>query len=216
MRLLLIFLILATLVLITFFIWGDDLMDIFTQEGSVTWLRQYGGWAWGVAVLLLMADLFLPLPATLIMSALGYIYGPLIGGLISTAGSFAAGSLGYWLCRLIGESAAMRLLGEKDYERGKKLSGSLGGWIVVVSRWLPVFPEVISCMAGLTRMSPGYFHAALACGSLPLGFVYAYIGYEGNTYPWLAISLSVMLPPIIWYVVKKVLRKKFLNKELIN
>ena len=163
-----------------------------------------------------MGDLFLPLPATLIMSALGFIYGPWIGGLISTTGSFAAGSLGYWLCRLIGEKAAMRLLGEKDYVRGKKLSGSIGGWIVALSRWLPVFPEVISCMAGLMRMSPGYFHAALACGSIPLGFVYAYIGYAGITYPWLAIAFSVLLPPVIWYVVRKVLHKKFINEELIT
>lgn len=216
MRLLLIFLILAALVLISFFIWGDDLMDIFTQEGSVTWLNQYGGWAWAIGALLLMGDLFLPLPATLIMSALGFIYGPWIGGLISTTGSFAAGSLGYWLCRLIGEKAAMRLLGEKDYVRGKKLSGSIGGWIVALSRWLPVFPEVISCMAGLMRMSPGYFHAALACGSIPLGFVYAYIGYAGITYPWLAIAFSVLLPPVIWHVVRKVLHKKFINEELIT
>jgi uncharacterized membrane protein YdjX (TVP38/TMEM64 family) len=150
------------------------------------------------------------------MSALGYIYGPWVGGLISAAGSFAAGSLGYWLCRLVGEKAAIRLLGEKDYQRGKKLSGRVGGWIVVLSRWLPVFPEVVSCMAGLTRMHPGYFHTALACGSVPLGFIYAYIGYAGVTYPWIAITLSALLPPAIWYVVRKLLRKKFIHEELIN
>lgn len=208
MRLLLIFLILAALVLTSFFIFGDDFMLVFTAEGSVNWLTRYGAWAWCAGLLLLMSDLILPLPATLVMSALGYIYGPVVGGLLSSAGSFAAGSLGYWLCRLVGERAAMRLLGEKDFERGRKLSGRVGGWVVVLSRWLPVFPEVISCMAGLTRMSPGYFHAALACGSIPLGFVYAYIGYAGITYPWLAIILSALVPPLIWYWVRKVLKRE--------
>ncbi len=216
MRLLLIFLALACLVLLSFFIWGDTLMNIFTQEGSVEWLNQYGALSWIAAIMLLLADLVLPVPGTLVMSALGYIYGPFIGGLISALGSFMAGSLGYWLCRLIGEKAALRLLGKKDFERGKKLSGNIGGWIVVLSRWLPVFPEVIACMAGLTRMPPAYFHAALLCGSLPLGFTYAYIGYTGVTHPALAIGLSAGMPPLIWFVISRIFSVQFNKNESVS
>ncbi|HTF17812.1 MAG TPA: VTT domain-containing protein [Chryseolinea sp.] len=206
MRLLLIFIVLASLVLISFFIWGDGLANIFTREGSINWLYQYGEWAWVAAIVLLLGDLVLPIPGTLVMSALGYIYGFTVGGLVGAAGSFLSGSLGYWLCRLVGERVAVRLLGQKDFERGKKLSGRIGGWIVALSRWLPVFPEVVACMAGLTRMSPGYFHAALVCGSLPLGFTYAYIGHTGIDHPWLAIALSAGLPPFIWFVISKIFR----------
>lgn len=208
MRLLLLFLGLAAIVLVIFFIWGDALMALFTQEGTIAWLKGYGYWAWAAAVVLLMADLILPLPATLIMAALGFFYGPLVGGLISACGSFLAGSFGYWLCWFMGEGAAIKLLGEKDFARGKKLSGNIGGWVVALSRWLPVFPEVIACMAGLTRMPPRYFHTALLCGSLPLGFVYAYVGTTGVTHPVLAIVLSAGLPPLIWWFVRSVFRAK--------
>jgi uncharacterized membrane protein YdjX (TVP38/TMEM64 family) len=213
MRLFLLFIGLAVIVLGTFFIWGDQFMEMFSHNGTVTWLSQYGKWAWVVAVLLLMADLFLPLPATIIISALGYIYGPIAGGLISTVGSFMAGSLGYWLCRLLGEQSAVRLLGRKDYLRGKKLSGKIGGWVVALSRWLPVFPEVISCMAGLTRMPATYFHGALFCGSLPFGFVYAYVGYTGVEDPWLAIVLSAALPPLIWFAIRPLYKSSFKQAE---
>ena len=184
------------------------MMTIFSQEGTVAWLKGYGTWAWAAGILLLMADLLLPLPATIIMAALGYIYGPVIGGFISAAGSFMSGALGYWLCRMLGEKAAVRLLGEKDFERGKRLSDNVGGWVVVLSRWLPVFPEVIACMAGLTRMPARYFHAALFCGSLPLGFTYALVGSTGVDHPALSIGLSVGLPPVIWLIVRAVFRKK--------
>lgn len=206
MRLFLVFLGLAAIVLITFFIWGDSLMMSFDQEGTITWLNQYGSWAWIVAFLLLMADLILPLPATLIMSALGFIYGPIVGGSISVIGSFLAGSAGYWLCRSLGEKAAIRILGVNDYERGKKLSGKVGGWVVVLSRWLPVFPEVVSCMAGLTRMKSGYFHLALLCGSLPMGFTYALVGATGMDHPGWALVLSFGLPPLIWLTVRWAIR----------
>jgi uncharacterized membrane protein YdjX (TVP38/TMEM64 family) len=207
MRLFFLFLGLAAIVLILFYFWGDTLMTTFSQEGTITWLDRYGYWSWLAAIVLLMADLILPLPATLVMAALGYLYGPLIGGLISATGSFLAGSLGYWLCRLMGEKAALRLLGEKDFERGKKLSKNAGGWVVVLSRWLPVFPEVVACMAGLTRMPARFFHAALLCGSIPLGFVYAYVGATGVTHPAWSIGLSALLPPLIWWIIQAVFRK---------
>jgi len=208
MRLLFLFIALVAMVLIPFFIWGDTLMAFFSWEHSLDWLKGYGNWAWAIAILLLIADLFLPIPATIIMSALGFIYGPWIGGLISAAGSFASGVLAYWLCRLVGESAAARLLGKKEYERGKTISSKIGGWVVALSRWLPVFPEVVACMAGLIRMPANYFYLALASGSIPLGFTYAIIGHSGNTHPALAIGLSAGLPPVIWFIVNRIVKAR--------
>ena len=211
MRFILLFVGLVAMVLIPFFIWGDTLMAFFSAEGSIAWLNTYGQWAWAIGIVLLIADLFLPLPATLIMSALGYIYGPIVGGLISAAGSFISGSLGYWLCRMLGENTAIWVLGQKEYDRGKKIATSIGGWVVALSRWLPVFPEVVACMAGLTRMPVRFFYLALACGSIPLGFTYAVIGNSGTTHPALAIGLSAGLPPLIWFIVSRVLRARLLD-----
>jgi uncharacterized membrane protein YdjX (TVP38/TMEM64 family) len=213
MRFFLLFIALAAIVLIPFFIWGDTLMAFFSWEQSLAWLSGYGTWAWAIAIVLLIADLFLPLPATVIMSALGYIYGPVLGGLLSAAGSFASGVLAYWLCRMLGEHAATWVLGKKEYERGKKISAQIGGWVVALSRWLPVFPEVVACMAGLTRMPVKNFYLALASGSLPLGFIYAFVGNAGLTNPGLAFGLSAGMPLVIWFVVSRVLRDRLKESE---
>jgi uncharacterized membrane protein YdjX (TVP38/TMEM64 family) len=212
MRLLFLFIGLAAIVLVSFFLLGDSLMNAFTQEGTVTWLTKYGSRAWAAAILLLATDLILPIPATLVMAALGYLYGPLGGGLISAGGSFVSGALGYWLCRLLGEKAALWLLGAHDYARARRMSGTIGGWLVVLSRWLPVFPEVIACIAGLTRMPAGHFHLALACGSIPLGFTYAWVGHTGVAHPLAAIALSAGLPPLIWFAIRKIFRSPFLEE----
>ena len=208
MRLVFVIVFFAAIVLISFFMWGDTLMAIFSGEGAIAWLKGYGAWAWLVTIMLLISDLFLPLPATIIMSAAGYLYGALFGSLISIAGSFASGSLGYWLCRSFGESAAKKILGAEDYERGTKISRSSGSWIVVLSRWLPVFPEVVACMAGLTRMSAMKFHLALLTGTIPMATVYAYIGYSGVEYPIAALILSAGLPPLIWFVAGRMIKLK--------
>jgi uncharacterized membrane protein YdjX (TVP38/TMEM64 family) len=155
-----------------------------------------------------MSDLFLPIPATAVMAALGFVYGPLAGGLIATLGGFLAGALAYLLCRWFGRKAALRLLGPQDLADGERLFAKVGGWLVVLSRWLPVFPEVIACMAGLARMPPRAFFVALACGSAPLGFAFAAIGHAGADHPLLAILLSAGLPPLLWLSVQPYFRAK--------
>ena len=202
MRLLWIFVGLVALVLVPFFIWGDALTAMFTQAGAVAWLHDYGRWAWGAGIVLLMVDLVLPIPGTVVMAALGYVYGPLIGGLVAGTGSFMAGTTGYTLCRLFGRGAAEYIAGEDDLARGEHIFENAGGWLVVLSRWLPVFPEAVACMAGLMRMPIGRFHLALACGSFPLGFVFAAIGHAGVDRPTLALVLSAVIPPILWLVVR--------------
>ncbi|MEM7025047.1 MAG: VTT domain-containing protein [Pseudomonadota bacterium] len=206
LRLFWIFIVLALLVLIPFAIWGEGLEHLFSQESTVAWLEDYGQWAWAAGMLLLASDLLLPIPATAIMAALGFVYGPVWGGVISTAGGFLGGTIGYEICRRFGRQLALRLLGQHDLEQGERLFARSGGWLVVLSRWLPVFPEVIACMAGLSRMPRWAFYVALLCGSAPLGFTFAAIGHTGAEHPILAIALSALVPPILWLVVQPLVR----------
>lgn len=213
MRLAWLFIGLVILVLIPFFIWGDTLMALFSAQGAIDWIQQFGYWGWMVGLALLLSDLLLPIPATLVMAALGLLYGWFLGGLLSAAGSFLAGGLGYELCRGLGMKAAHWILGEKDLQKAQRLNRRIGGWLVALSRWLPVFPEVIACMAGLTRMPRPLFYGALACGSLPLGFTYAVIGYAGQENPTVALLLSALLPPLLWLLIRPVFQRKAASAE---
>lgn len=199
MRLVWIFAGLTLALAIPFLLFGD--VKLFTPEGAVAWLRGFGQWAWLAGMLLLVADLFLPVPGTAIMAALGFTYGPVLGGLASVGGSFLSGAVAYGLCRAFGRKAATRLASEADLTKGEALFRRWGAWLVVLSRWLPLFPEVIACMAGLTRMSPAVFFLALTCGSVPLGFTYAAIGHAGGEHPTLALLVSMGLPPLLWWAI---------------
>ena len=208
MRLLTTSIILAVVLCIPFFIWGDQFMQWFTGDAAIQWIRGWGAWGWLAVIGLLVSDLFLPIPATPVMSAAGYLYGTLIGGLVSAAGSFAAGMAGYGLCRAFGRNIALRLAGEKELEEHHTLFQRSGPWLVAASRWLPLLPEVISCLAGLTRMPLRVFAVSLACGAVPMGFVFAAIGAAGQDNPKLALALSVLVPPVLWLAVRPFLRKR--------
>lgn len=206
MRLLWLFLGLAAVLLIPFLIWGHRL-DL-SPEAAAEGLRQHGAWAWAAAWLLLAADLVLPVPATAILAALGFLYGPVLGGSIGAAGSLTSGMIGYGLCRALGRRVALRLVGARDLERGTRLFQRWGAWLVVLSRWLPLFPEVISCAAGLIRMRWTTFAAALVCGSVPMSFTYAWVGHAGNRHPGIATALSLLGPPLLWLLIGRLLVRR--------
>jgi uncharacterized membrane protein YdjX (TVP38/TMEM64 family) len=129
MRLLRLFLLLALVMSVPFLIWGSGFEQSFSREGAVAWLSGYGRWAGIAGILLLMSDLFLPIPATAVMAALGFVYGPVVGGLIATFGGFLSGALAYLLCRWFGRPVAARVLGLQELMNGERLFARVGGWL---------------------------------------------------------------------------------------
>jgi uncharacterized membrane protein YdjX (TVP38/TMEM64 family) len=197
MRMLRLFLILTVAVIIPFVVWGGRFEAWLTGDAAVAWLRGLGAWGWLGGIGLLVADVVLPIPGTAVMSALGFLYGVWIGGAISAAGSFLSGSMAYGLTRWINPRWAVRLAGAAEIKKYEALFARSGVWIVALSRWLPVLPEVVACLAGLSRMPPRLFFPALACGSLPLGFAFAAIGEAGHRSPAQALVLSALIPAML-------------------
>lgn len=206
MKLARLFLILGVILLIPFLLWGGRFEAWFSGAAAVEWLRGLGPWGWLGGIGLLMADLFLPVPGTAVMSALGFVYGPWVGGAISAVGSFLSGALAYGLTRALGPRWAARLAGEADLKKYEALFARSGAWIVALSRWLPLLPEVVACLAGLSRMPARPFFLSLACGSLPLGFTFAAIGAAGQEKPWLALALSALVPAALMLLARKWLK----------
>lgn len=207
-RLSLIFLTLALLVIIPFLIWGDHFERSMSLDNTVTWLQSSGNWAWAAGIGLLVIDLFLPILGTVVMSALGLVYGWFWGGLLSALGSIGAGLLAYGLSRKLGRRAVLFLAGEHGITEGERLfGGETGGWLVAFSRWMPVLPEVIACLAGISKMPFKRFFGALCAGCFPMGFVFAWIGQTGNEQPVTALVLSAGLPPVIWGLFRLIYRR---------
>jgi len=177
---------------------GQGLEEAWDVNVLAERFREAQGWAWLVGIGLLVADLLLPIPGTIVMSALGAVYGFWLGGLLAAAGSMLAGMFGYGVGHFFKESTARKWLGERDFEKGRALFRRGGALMVAVSRALPIFPEVLACMAGLLRMPFGKFCVALACGSVPMGFLFAWIGTLGREYPGWGLAFSLGVPAVLW------------------
>jgi len=200
--------VLALLCLAGFGLWGEQFEKLFGREECVRWFGEIRPVAWLVAIGLLMSDLVLPVPATGVIAALGVTYGTVVGAAVGAAGSLLSALLGYSLARLLGERAVRFLAGEDEIERFRNFFDRWGGAGVIVSRAMPVLPEVMSVLAGLARMSFGRFLVAVLLGTVPASLFFAYLGAASAEEPWYGIVAAALIPLLLWPVFLHFVRRR--------
>ncbi|MDX9787351.1 MAG: VTT domain-containing protein [Desulfobacterales bacterium] len=198
---------LALLFLLGFILFGESLTTFFTQQKVSAWFVSIKSYAWLIGIGLLVSDLVLPIPATPIMAALGTVYGPWLGTLFGFAGSCLAGFSGYFIARCLGKGALKLIASETEIVQFQGFFNTWGGAAIIISRMTPILPEVMTILAGLSKMKIERFTLALSLGTLPTAFLYAYIGHAAKTEPVYAVIGATLLPLAIWPIYLKMTSK---------
>jgi uncharacterized membrane protein YdjX (TVP38/TMEM64 family) len=164
-------------------------------QSSTDLLSRSDSWAWAVGILLILADLVLPVPQASVITALGAIYGIALGTLIGTVGLILNGVAAYLLMSTPVRRIIERALKGRSPEAIAALSGRAGPWGIALSRSLPYsIPEAVVCLAGLARMPVKTFLVSLGLGSISTALLYAGIGAGWARDPFLALAISYLLP----------------------
>lgn len=198
MRLFLVIAGLVAVMLIPILIFGDAIDEYFGGEEGLRHMQEYGQWAWIVGIGLIIADLILPVPSTAVIAGLGMMYGPWLGGLLGGIGSLLAGLVAYVGCRLLGKRFLDFLVGEANLDKLGRFFAKHGLWAIALSRWMPLLPEALCCLAGMARMRAAPFLTALACGSLAMGIAFGFLGSAYLERPVLGLILSALIPLFVW------------------
>ena len=194
-------------IIVPFLLWGDFFESLLNVDATRILLERNRPIAWLIGIALLIADLALPIPSTIVMSALGWLYGPLLGGLAASLGSFLSALVAYGLSRKIGRPLALRLADASSLDAASAWFTTKGGAVIALSRCLPVLNEAVACLAGLSKFPPREFILASLMGALPVGFVFACIGHLGHDHSGTATLLSAAIPVLLWLAHRWISRK---------
>ena len=184
-----------------FFLAFHELFETwFANERGIEWLREKGAWGGLAGSGLIASDLLLPIPGIGLSAALGQVYGAWAGGLYALLGNLAGGVIAYGSVRILGPGAARWMVGEEGIRRLSRFFEKTGAWSIAVTRVLPVFPEILCCLAGLAPMRFGRFFIALLCGSAPVSFLAASFGEWTTTEPLMTILVASAVPALLFPV----------------
>lgn len=139
------------------------------------WMKHGGVVAACVGVGLLIADVLLPVPSSLVMVAHGALFGVLWGTTLSLIGSVGAAIFGFAIGRR-GGRLMERVVTPAERERAGDILARWGTLAVIVTRPVPLLAETVAIMAGATTMTWRSLVLASFAGSLPPALLYALTG----------------------------------------
>jgi uncharacterized membrane protein YdjX (TVP38/TMEM64 family) len=185
----------------------ENILGINLEPWARAWVASAGPAGAVTIVGLLAADVFLPIPSSLIMVLSGAAFGVWWGALLAFAGSVGGEWLGFELARRYGAGLSSRFVGDAaEVGRLNHLLLKHGAAAVVVTRALPVVMETMSLVAGLSTLPRRTFLVASAVGTAPIVVVYAYAGAmsreTGSLVPAIVILVAVAAAGWVWYRAK--------------
>lgn len=149
-------------------------------ERVATYLRSFGVWTPLASLgLMVLQSVVAPLPGSLIAAANGVVFGIWWGTLLSWLGGLLGGSLSFAIARCFGRGVVARFVAKGQLERADRLSATDGFWLVLVARLIPLISfDLISYLAGLSRLRYRSFLLATAIGMLPGSFAWTALGHD--------------------------------------
>jgi uncharacterized membrane protein YdjX (TVP38/TMEM64 family) len=138
-------------------------------------MREAGALAAVIGVGLLVADVALPAPSSLVMVAHGALFGVAVGGLLSFVGGVGATLVAFGLGRR-GRGVVARLATPAQLGHADRFLARWGALALVASRPVPVLAETVAVLAGASPMRWVVAGLAGAAGTVLPAVLYAWAG----------------------------------------
>jgi uncharacterized membrane protein YdjX (TVP38/TMEM64 family) len=193
----------AVVLLVMFFLAIASGVSLFEDP---TPLLRGGRVAAAVAgVLLLVADVFLPVPSSLVMVAHGALFGTTAGTILSLVGSTAAALTGFAVGRA-GNDAIRRWVTPAQHDRAGAMLERWGVLAIAVTRPVPILAETVSILAGSSPLTWLQVALSAAAGSLVPSLAYAWAGsHAGSAVNHLVVFGGVIaLSGVLWAIGRRI------------
>ncbi|SES28699.1 TVP38/TMEM64 family protein [Salipaludibacillus aurantiacus] len=198
----------AVILLIGFLFWfNSQYLNIRPQEIR-EWILGFGLFAPLIYILLYTVRPLILFPASVMTLAGGLAFGALWGTVLTVIGATGSAALAFIVARKLGKNMA-----SKDWKgKGEKIQQQLennGFYYILLLRFVPLFNfDMISYLAGISKVKFVPFILGTAGGMIPATFAYAFLGSS-----LLAPNIETVLMAIGFFVLITVI-SFLLNKKI--
>ena len=149
------------------------------------------------------------LPCGLFSALGGIVFGRLQGTLLTLLGLTSGSVLTFYLSRSIGREWVRKNLGHR-YDKYESYISREYPYSIFLMRVVPLMPyDVVSCIAGVSKVGIVRFILDTFIGSIPGTFTYVYMGdslrsmsYKGIVYSGAVILILSSIPFVYKYIMK--------------
>ena len=158
-------------------------------------------------LLMIIAILIAPIPASPLAIISGIIFGPWLGMIYTLISATIGACIAFLLARFFIRDYLLRYYeNNKLYKKFEGKNDINIAYIVFLTRLMPqVSFDVVSYLAGLTKLRLRWFALATFLGMIPIVFIFSFFGYLIE--PYIKIVLVFLLIVFIAWFAHKILKK---------
>jgi uncharacterized membrane protein YdjX (TVP38/TMEM64 family) len=155
---------------------------------------------------LLLADVFIPIPSSVIMIAHGATFGVLQGFALSLVASVGGAMIGWWIGDK-GTGLMDRIVTPEEKRQANAFILRYGLMAIIISRLLPIVAETVAIMSGTTNLGWKRVLTATTIGAIPPALIYAIAGSATTSFASGALVTVgvILLAGIAWVVGKRLI-----------
>src|SRR3989338_4769078 len=143
------------------------------------YLRDSGWQGYMMFVVLFLSSIPLPIPSSPLILAGGYVYGVVIGSLLSLVGMVIGASISFFLIRRFGKPLLEKMVDSVHIAHFNHLLAKRGPMIALISYAVPLFPtDAVHLILGLTKIRYVTFLGILIVGHIPRFFIMNTLGND--------------------------------------
>ena len=205
---------LITIAILTHYIPG--LEKFSSPEYVRNILISFGNWGYLFFILILITAILSPLPVTAIVLAGGYVYGLLLGSLLSVLAMIGGASILFILIKKLGRPL-LELFVDKHhlihFQHLLKKKGIVGA---LISYIVPFFPSSsVMLIVGFTGVNYGTFITLVILGHIPRFMIINSLGADLHTgFTIKTIYIALLGLTMVLIAMFRVPLRKFIFKEL--
>lgn len=188
------------------------LIDLFLHldQYMAEVIRNYGAWTYGLLFFVIFMEtgfVVTPfLPGDSLLFAAGSFASPVMGsalnfyvllGLLMIA-AVGGDTVNYWIGHFVGERAYGSRWVKKEYiDRTQAFFAKHGGKTIFLARFVPIIRTFAPFVAGVGRMSYGYFFSYNVIGGIAWVALFTSAGYFFGTIPFVQKNFEFVIVAII-------------------
>ncbi|TWT38487.1 TVP38/TMEM64 family protein [Blastopirellula retiformator] len=163
----------------------------------------------GIVFSLLAADIFLPVPSSVVSTLAGSQLGTVGGTLVCWAGMTAGAVIAFALARKFGDPIVRRYSKAEDLLAMRKVADRIGPWGIALTRALPILAEAMVLLLGASRLTWRKFLPPTLLANLGIALAYAALGELAAQHEWILVAagISAAAPLLLTWFFRRHLRQ---------
>jgi len=190
-----------TMLLVLFVVTEYSRIEFLTDP--TPWLNKNSPGTALLSILLLSADIVIPVPSSIMMTVNGLLFGIWLGTVISLLGGLGAAFTGFCLGRWM-TPVVQGWFSQEEWEQAQRFLAAWGSVGIIITRPIPILAETMSIAAG-TSLSCQQVLLSSFLGLLPIALLYSLSGAMATDLitSFAAFVISLAVAGIFWWIGKR-------------